>query len=62
MAKALANKEFHLITLHSCKKASATFDDLITRFGNSQDPQIQRVVADAREVYCTNGMEGWMPP
>ena len=47
MAKALSGKGDDLEDLHRYEEAIAAFNDLITRFGNSQDKIIQELVAKA---------------
>ena len=49
-AKALFNKGVVLGSLHRNEEAVAAFNDLITRFGNSQDELIQRYVTTARHT------------
>ena len=46
-AKALYNKGIDLYNLHRYEEAIATYNDLITRFGNSQNTDIQEQVAKA---------------
>ena len=46
-AKALFNKGVALDNLHRNEEAVAAFNDVITRFSNSQDPKIQKAVAMA---------------
>ncbi|MBO5996472.1 MAG: tetratricopeptide repeat protein [Acetobacter sp.] len=45
VARALFNKGFNLGKLHRYEEALAANNDLITRFGNSQDTKIQEQVA-----------------
>ncbi|MBQ5479297.1 MAG: tetratricopeptide repeat protein, partial [Acetobacter sp.] len=47
VAFALYNKGIALDKLHRYEEALAAYNDLITRFGNSQDTKIQEVVANA---------------
>ena len=47
VAKALFNKGVDLAELHRYEEALAAYNDLITRFGNSQDTTIQEQVAMA---------------
>ena len=47
MAKALLNKVVALENLHRYKEALAVNNNVITRFGNSQDTTIQEQVAKA---------------
>ena len=47
VARALVNKGVNLDNLNRYEEAIAAYNDLITRFGNSQDPKIQGDVAIA---------------
>ena len=47
VAEALFNKGVDLVDSHHYEEALATFNYLITRFGNSHDPKIQILVAQA---------------
>ena len=41
------NKDIVLVTLHRYKEAVSTCNELIRRYGDAQDPDIQRVIAQA---------------